>query len=100
MTEEIFDALEKSDEFLMVLTSKTDVEGSIDVKIILGCELSGHMIGVLERALVDIKDAAKQQLKKSSNKTGGDGYQTNSRVSTDNFDKNKQERLITKRIQK
>ena len=96
--EEIVEALKKSDEFLMVLTSKTDVKGSLDVNIILGCDLSGHMIGVLERALVDIKDAAKQQSEKSRNQTHGDGYQTSSRVETDSFDKSPTKCIITKRI--
>lgn len=71
----ILNALETSDEFLMILTSKQDFYGSVDVNIILGCDLTGNTIKLLERALVDIKDAAKQYLEKSNNTTEGDGYQ-------------------------
>lgn len=100
MTQEIRDALAKSDEFLMVLTSKTSDEGSLDVNIILGCDLSGHMIGVLERALEDIKDAAKQHSKKSRNKAHGDGYQIQSRTTTGGDDSEPTQCIITQRLPK
>lgn len=72
----ILKALKTSDEFLMILTSKKDAHGDIDVNIILGCDLTGNMIGLLERALVDIKNAAKQRTEKDNYQTEGDGYQT------------------------
>ncbi len=75
----IIQALQSSDEFLMILTSKTDAIGTVDVNIILGCDLTGNMIGLLERALADIKDAAKQRIASCGVKAQGDGYQIHNR---------------------
>jgi len=74
---DVMHALKSSDQFLMILTSKENMTGDVDVNIILGCDLDDKIVGLLERAVADIKHAIQQHTEKNDCQTEGDGYKTN-----------------------